>query len=63
MKTFLEVVGLTICLWVGVVTILWAVIPDKQTHWGVKNCEMSEISPDFTPQEKADCRVMRSKAK
>ena len=61
MKDFLEVIGITICLWVGVVAILWSVIPDKQTHWGVKNCEMSEISPDFTPQEKADCRTMRSK--
>jgi hypothetical protein len=42
-------------------TLFIATLPDKQTHWGVKNCELSEISPDFTPQEKADCRVMRSK--
>jgi len=35
--------------------------PDKQTHWGVKNCELAEISPDFTPKEKADCRKMRTK--
>jgi hypothetical protein len=35
--------------------------PDKQTHWGTKNCEIAEFSPDFTPQEKADCRKMRSK--
>jgi len=34
---------------------------ETQTHWGVKNCELSEISPDFTPQEKADCRIIRSK--
>ena len=61
MKDFLEVIGITICLWVGVVAILWSVIPDKQTHWVVKNCELAEISPDFTPQEKADCRIMRSK--
>jgi hypothetical protein len=41
--------------------ILMASLPEKPTHWGVKNCELSEISPDFTPQEKADCRIMRSK--
>jgi hypothetical protein len=36
-------------------------LAEKLTHWGVKNCELAEISPDFTPQEKADCRIMRSK--
>ena len=36
-------------------------LPDKQTHWGIKSCDMAEISPDFTPQEKADCRIARSK--
>ena len=61
MKDFLEAIGLTVCLWVGVVSILWAVIPDKQTHWGVKNCELAEISPDFTLKEKADCRIARKK--
>ena len=35
--------------------------PDKQTNWKLKYCEISEFSPDFTPQEKADCRLMRSK--
>jgi hypothetical protein len=34
---------------------------ETQTHWGIKNCELSEISPDFTPQEKADCRIARKK--
>jgi hypothetical protein len=34
---------------------------ETQTHWGIKNCELSEISPDFTPQEKADCRTARKK--
>jgi hypothetical protein len=34
---------------------------ETRTHWGTKSCELSEISPDFTPQEKADCRIMRSK--
>jgi hypothetical protein len=24
--------------------------PDHQTHWGTKNCELSEISPAFTPK-------------
>ena len=61
MRDFLEAIGLTICLWVGVVGILWAVIPDKQTYWGVKNCELAEISPDFTPKEKQDCRIERKK--
>ena len=34
---------------------------ETRTHWGTKSCELAEISPDFTPQEKADCRIMRSK--
>jgi hypothetical protein len=34
---------------------------ETRTHWGTKNCELSEIIPDFTPQEKADCRIARSK--
>jgi hypothetical protein len=33
----------------------------KETHWGVKSCELAEISPDFSPQEKAECRKERSK--
>ena len=61
MKDFLEAIGITICLWVAVIAILWSVIPDKQTHCVIKNCELAEISPDFTPQEKADCRIARSK--
>jgi hypothetical protein len=35
--------------------------PDKPTHWIIKNCELSEISPDFTPKEKQDCRIARKK--
>jgi hypothetical protein len=35
-------------------------IPDKQTHWKLKFCEIAEFSPDFTPQEKQNCRIMRS---
>jgi hypothetical protein len=42
-------------------TIFITSLPEKQTHWGVKNCELSEISPDFTPKEKQDCRTMRTK--
>ena len=34
---------------------------ETRTHWGTKSCELAEISPDFTPQEKADCRIARSK--
>jgi hypothetical protein len=34
---------------------------ETQTHWGIKSCELSEISPDFTTQEKADCRIARKK--
>ena len=36
-------------------------LAEQPTHWGVKNCELSEISPDFTTKEKQDCRTMRSK--
>jgi hypothetical protein len=38
-----------------------ASLPDKQTHWIIKNCELAEISPDFTPKEKQDCRIARKK--
>jgi len=57
MKTLALLISVFICTFVIVITA----IPDKQTHWGTKNCELSEISPDFTPQEKADCRKMRMK--
>jgi hypothetical protein len=57
MKSIAFLVVLIICLFI----MVYLAIPDKQTHWGTKNCELSEISPDFTPQEKADCRIMRSK--
>ena len=57
MKTFALFLATFMCGFV----IFIASLPDKQTHWGVKNCEMSEISPDFTPKEKQDCRTMRSK--
>ena len=63
MKEFLEVIGITICLWVAVIAMVYIAIPDEQTNWKLKYCELAEISPDFTPQEKADCRIMRSKAK
>jgi hypothetical protein len=57
MKSLAFLMALFIC---GFVIFITA-IPDKQTHWGIKNCELAEISPDFTPQEKADCRIARSK--
>jgi hypothetical protein len=57
MKTIAIFLSVFICGFVMFITSL----PDKQTHWGVKNCELSEISPDFTPQQKADCRKMRIK--
>jgi len=52
MKTFALAMSTFLCGFVIFITSL----PEKQTHWGIKNCELSEISPDFTPQEKADCR-------
>ena len=48
--------ALFICLFVVVITA----IPDYQLR---KNCEIAEFSPDYTPQEKANCRIARSKAK
>jgi len=57
MKTFALVFSMLIC---GYLIFMVSLI-EKPTHWGIKNCELSEISPDFTPQEKADCRIMRSK--
>ena len=57
MKSTAFLVVLSTCLFI----MVYIAIPETQTHWGTKNCELSEISPDFSPQEKADCRIMRSK--
>jgi hypothetical protein len=57
MKTVAVFLATFLCGFVIFITSL----AEKQTVWGVKNCELSEISPDFTAQEKADCRIMRSK--
>jgi hypothetical protein len=59
MKTILVIPLIIICFYLIFMTELTR--KETQTHWGVKNCELAEISPDFTPQEKADCRIMRSK--
>ena len=53
------VATLIICFYLIFMTEL--VRKETQTHWGRKSCELAEISPDFTPQEKADCRIMRRK--
>lgn len=57
MKTFAMVLATSMC---GYIIFMVSLI-EKPTHWMLKNCELSEISPDFSPQEKADCRIMRSK--
>jgi hypothetical protein len=59
MKLFSLIVATLICGYVIFFTELAR--KEAQTHWGTKSCELAEISPDFTAQEKADCRVMRSK--
>ena len=61
MKLFSLIVATLICGYVIFFTELAR--REAQTHWGVKNCELAEISPDFTPQEKADCRVMKGQKK
>ena len=57
MKTVAFLVATFLC---GYVIFIVSLV-EKQTHWGTKSCELAEISPDFTPQEKADCRIARSK--
>ena len=57
MKSIAFLTALATCL----VVMVYAAIPDEQTYWGKKSCELAEFSPDFTPQEKADCRIMRVK--
>jgi hypothetical protein len=61
LKKFVEIMTLTIALWIGVVSMVWLAILNEQTNWDTKSCELAEISPDFTPQEKADCRIARKK--
>ena len=56
MTTFAVLFATFICGFV----IFIVSIPDYQVR---KNCELAEISPDFTPQEKADCRIMRGQKK
>ena len=55
MKTVAVFLATFLCGFVIFITSL----AEKQTVWAVKNCELSEISPDFTPQQKADCRIMK----
>jgi hypothetical protein len=57
--TVAGVVVMVICFYLIFMTELAR--KETQTHWGIKSCELSEISPDFTPQEKADCRIARKK--
>ena len=52
-------ITMVICLYLIFMTELAR--KETRTHWGTKSCELAEISPDFTPQEKADCRIARSK--
>ena len=59
MKTFSLLVATFLCGYV----IFMVSLVEKQTHWGTKSCELAEISPDFTPQEKADCRTMKGQKK
>ena len=54
MTTFAILFATFIC---GFVLFL-ASIPDHQIR---KGCELAEISPDFTPQEKVNCKIARSK--
>ena len=60
-KTYgvIYVITIIICFYLIFMTELAR--KETKTHWGIKSCELAEISPDFTPQEKADCRIMRSK--
>jgi hypothetical protein len=56
------IIGLLVVVIVHTVAIQVLFIgKEEQTHWKLKYCEIAEFSPDFTPQEKADCRLMRSK--
>ena len=55
MKTVAVFLATFLCGFVIFITSL----AEKQTVWAVKNCELSEISPDFTIAEKADCRIMK----
>jgi len=57
MKSLAFLMALFICLFVMVITA----IPDYQMRKMLKNCELVEISPDYTAQEKSDCRKMRMK--
>jgi hypothetical protein len=61
MMVVVYVVTLIICFYLIFMTELAR--KETRTHWGTKNCELAEISPDFTPQEKADCRIMRGQKK
>ena len=59
MMGVIYVITIIICFYLIFMTELAR--KETRTHWGTKNCELAEISPDFTPQEIADCRIARSK--
>lgn len=50
----------------GIVTLLFCMfiiflteLSNRETTRLLKACELAEISADFTPQEKAQCRILR----
>jgi len=57
LKTIATFMAAFICGFVMFITAL----PEKQTVWKLKSCELAEISPDFTLKEKQDCRIERKK--
>jgi hypothetical protein len=51
----------TVLLCLGIMGLVAGSRPCTPTVWLIKNCDLAEISPDFTPKEKADCRIARAK--
>lgn len=56
MKNFLE--NIFPLLLIGIVAALFFIFVPAPTHQ-VVNCSLVEISPDFTPEHRKECRLLR----
>ena len=48
-------ITLAIC---GYLIFMTELVRNEQNRM-IKDCQLAEISPDFSPQEKAQCRMLR----
>jgi hypothetical protein len=69
-KVKTELMGCFLYLFFGLTTLAFCFmivfmteLARKESNQMRKACELAEISPDFSPQEKAQCRILRKEVK